>query len=140
GDRDLVAHAAAVLAEALRVALHLLGDQLEEWHVVLVYLLLAEVGHGGEERPQGMLAVAVRPGPAAHAVQVGADVADEIAVLGDAAEQERVDLEEPVPDHRYVLLRAVILRLGKQRLYHSEGLERSLQALAQRRVKTGVDA
>src|ERR1700728_4757584 len=83
-DRDFVAHAAAVPAEALRVALDLLGDELDERHVVLDDLLLAEVGHGGEERRHRVLAVTVRAGSAAHAVQVGADVPDELAVLGDA--------------------------------------------------------
>jgi hypothetical protein len=109
----------------------------QERHVVLDDLLLADVGHGGEERGHGVLAVAVRAGAAAHAVQVGADVADELAVLGDPAEQERVDLVEPGRDHRSVLLRAGILHLGEHRLDHPEGLEGALQALARaaRRVR-----
>ena len=77
---------------------------------------------------------------AAHAVQVGADVADELAVLGDAAEQERVDLVEPRRDDRGVLLRARVLHLREQRLGDAERLERALQALPQRRIESRVDA
>src|SRR5437879_5846450 len=102
--------------------------------------LSGAVRHGGEERRRRVLAVAVRAGAAAHAVEVGADVADELAVLGDPAEQERVDLVEPGRDHRPVLLRAGVLHLGEHRLAHPEGLEGALQALAEWRVQARVDA
>ena len=139
GDGDLVAHAAAMLAESLVVALDLLRRELQERHVLLDDLLLAEVGHRGEDRRHRVLTVAVRPRPTAHAVQVGADVADELAVLGDAAEQERVDLVEPRRDDRRVLLRARVLHLREQRLGHAERLEGALQALPERGIQARVD-
>jgi hypothetical protein len=91
--------------KALIVTLDLLRRELEKRNILLDDLLLAEISHSRKDRCHGVLTVPVGSRAAAHAIQIGTDIADEFAVLGYAAEQERVDLVEPRRNYRAVLLR-----------------------------------
>jgi hypothetical protein len=82
-------------------------------HLLLHDLLLTDVGHGTEQRGNGVLAIPERLGATARAVQVGAQVAHLLTVLRGAAPEEVVDLVEPWRDHVGVLVRRRELHLGE---------------------------
>src|SRR5665811_2316997 len=73
-----------------------------------------------------------------HAVQVRAQVAHLVTVLGDTTPQERVDLVEPGRYDVGELLRVGELKLGPGRLKGREAAEGCLQGLTHRSVIAGV--
>ena len=95
----LIAHAAALAAKALIVLHQLFGDELHKRHLFFHEFLFAKIGHGRENRGAAVLAIAISQRTAAHAVDIGADIADHLAMLGHPAEQECVDHVEPGRDH-----------------------------------------
>src|SRR5208283_213203 len=110
--RDLlVAEAGAVLAPADAVLGETLGAKPDYGGVFLGNLVLAGVAHEAEHRRDGMFAIGVRAGALAIAVDVGAEVSGDVAVLGQAAINEGRRLIILRGDDRGIVMRQTVVEL-----------------------------
>ena len=139
GGDLLVAHAAAVLAETDAVLGQTLGTEADDRRVFLVDLVLAGIAHEAEHRRDAVLAVGVAARALPVAVDVAAEIAGGVAVLGDAAVDERGRLVVLRGDDRRVPVRHRVVQLVHRDGPADAGLEQRHQAHRLRHLAFGID-